>query len=95
MLRVTLGWICIVSGLILLPLPIPLGLILLVIGTLLVGTRSRILRVAFVHVKLFLRRWARLKMPVVGSVGRKLLQIQRQLSSNYRQKRRQTIMRRQ
>jgi hypothetical protein len=89
-LRTTLGWMCIVAGLILLPLPIPLGIVLLVIGTLLVGTRTRILRVAFVSIKLFLRRWARSKIPLVGSIGQKLLRVQRQLSNQFRKQRRHT-----
>lgn len=86
--RLWLGWFCIILGLILLPLPIPLGLILLVIGTMLIGPRTRIVRLAIVHIKLLLRRWARLKPSFIASPGKRLLRWQRSFSVQYRRKQR-------
>jgi hypothetical protein len=86
--RLWLGWFCIILGLILLPLPIPLGLILLVIGTMLVGPRTRIVRLAIVRIKLLLRRWARLRLPLIANPGKRLLRWQRHFSVQYRRKQR-------
>jgi hypothetical protein len=91
--RLWLGWFCIILGLILLPLPIPLGLILLVIGTMLIGPRTRIVRLAIVRIKLLLRRWARLKLPFIASPGKRLLQWQRNFSVQYRRKQRMLLTR--
>lgn len=94
LLRTSLGWACIAVGAVLFPLPIPLGLPLLVIGTLLVGTRTRVIRLATVHLKLLLRRWARLKTPLVGGVGQHLLLVQQRVSIKYRHMRRRYRARR-
>jgi uncharacterized membrane protein YczE len=89
--RSLLGWLCIVAGMILLPLPIPLGLILLVSGTLLIGRNSRLLRRAVVSLKLLLRRWARLRTPVIGPTGRWLLRVQRRVAAEYARRQRQRV----
>lgn len=88
LLRTWSGWVCIVLGLFFLPLPIPFGIPLLVTGTLLLGTRSPAIRLSFLHIRLFLRRWARSNIPVLGTAGFKLLQVQRQVARSYRTYRR-------
>jgi hypothetical protein len=85
--RTALGWVVIAVGLVLLPLPIPLGLILLIIGAWLIGTRSRAVRLTTVYTRLFLRRWARLPIPYVNRPGRFLLAKQRQLAREVRRRR--------
>lgn len=82
--RMMLGWICIVAGLILFPLPLPLGIPLMLVGTLLIGRRHPILRRSGVYAKLLLRRWAALRVPLIGPAGRQLLRAQRQISCQLR-----------
>jgi hypothetical protein len=85
-IRTVIGWSVIVVGLILLPLPIPLGLILLIIGAWIVGPRSRPIRLAVVGTKRGLRRWARVRVPYIGDAGRFLLRKQRELEREYRRR---------
>jgi hypothetical protein len=86
MLRGVLGWPLIVIGLLTFPLPIPVGLPLLVVGTLLIGPRSRPIRLATISLRQGLRRWARLRTPLIGPLGRWLLQKQRRASAEYRRR---------
>lgn len=83
-LRSILGWICIILGIFLFWLPVPLGIPFILIGTLLIGRRNRFLRRVSVSVKLLLRRWAALRVPVIGPIGRRLLRAQRHISSQLR-----------
>ncbi len=85
MVRNIIGWPLILIGLIATPLPIPIGIPLLVIGTLLVGTRSPLIRRSLVSLKLLLRRWARVQVPVIGGIGRFFLLKQQQMARTYRQ----------
>lgn len=88
-LRAVAGWASIAVGLVLLPLPIPFGLPLVIFGVWLVGSRSRLIRLTVLSVRLVLRQWARMPQPVVGPIGRALLQTQWQLARKYRMQRRQ------
>lgn len=88
-LRRVSGWTCIVLGLILLPLPIPLGIILLVLGAWMVGTRSRTIRLATIQTRLLIRRMARSRLPLVKPAGLKLLEVEQQVRRQYRQQKQQ------
>jgi hypothetical protein len=71
------GWIFIVAGLLTVWLPIPVGLPLLVLGALLVGPRSPTLRRAGGITERMLRRWAGMRTPIVGDIGRQALELER------------------
>lgn len=71
------GWIFIVAGLLTVWMPIPIGLPLLVLGALLVGPRSPALRRAGGITERMLRRWANIRTPIVGDVGRQALELER------------------
>jgi hypothetical protein len=90
-LRGIVGWPLIVIGLLTFPLPIPIGLPLLVVGTLLIGPRSRPIRLATISLRLGLRRWARLDVPLIGPAGRWLLRKQRRAAAEYRRRRRVVV----
>jgi hypothetical protein len=83
-LRQTLGWIFILLGLIGLVLPILQGVIFLVIGIALVGRRHRLVRWFSIHFKLFLRRWAALRTPLIGPLGRVAMRGQQEVSRQRR-----------
>jgi hypothetical protein len=87
-LRGIVGWPLLVVGLLTFPLPIPVGLPLLVVGTLLIGPRSRPIRLATIGLRQALRRWARLDVPLIGPLGRWLLRKQRRAAAEYRRRRR-------
>ncbi len=82
--RQGMGWVCLVLGLLIFPLPIPLGLPLIVLSIVLIGRRNPIIRWLRVHFKLLLRRWAALQTPIIGPVGRMALHIQKEFSRKVR-----------
>jgi hypothetical protein len=79
-MRQVLGWIFIVLGLLGLVLPLLQGVLFLVIGLALVGRRNWLLRRSTIVIKRFLRRWAAVRMPLVGPAGRIALRAQWQCS---------------
>jgi hypothetical protein len=91
LLRGMVGWPLLVVGLLTFPLPIPVGLPLLVVGTLLIGPRSRPIRLATISLRQGLRRWARTSMPLIGPLGRWLLEKQRRAAAEYRRRRRVVV----
>ncbi len=82
--RVVIGWMLFVLGIFLFWLPLPLGIPFMLLGAALIGRRDRTMRRIGVMVKLFLRRWARLPLPVIGPTGRRLLSMQRDVSRELR-----------
>lgn len=82
--RQVLGWLCIGLGLIGLVLPVLQGVLFLVIGVALVGRRNWLIRRSALLIKRGLRRWARLRTPVVGPAGRLALRAQHQYSRQSR-----------
>jgi hypothetical protein len=82
--RLVFGWLSIVAGLILFPLPLPLGLPLLILGIVLVGPRDPVLRWARVRLKILIRYCATLSHPILGPVGRFFLNVQRKISRQWR-----------
>lgn len=82
--RPTLGWFFIGLGLLGLLLPMLQGILLLVIGTILVGRRNWLIRWSRVHLKLLLRRWATVRTPIIGHTGRWTLRAQQQVSRQQR-----------
>jgi hypothetical protein len=87
LLRGIIGWPLIIIGAIITPLPIPIGLILITIGVLIVGTRSRGVRLAFAYFNLMLRRWARMQTPIIGDTGRFLLRKKQEITTRRRRQR--------
>lgn len=83
--RLLAGWLLIVVGLVLFPLPIPVGLPLIIVGVLVVGRRDRLLRWLRVNLKLKLRFWATLSTPISGPFARWSLRMQRGLAQKWRQ----------
>jgi hypothetical protein len=69
-LRLFVGGGLIVVGILGVILPILPGMPFLILGTLVVGRRSRLLRRASVGGKQLLRRWAAHERPLVGRLGR-------------------------
>lgn len=82
--RLILGWAFIVVGILGVILPVLPGMPFLLIGSLLIGRRSRLLRQASVWGKRTLRRWAALDRPIVGAAGRWALRTQRDTSCQLR-----------
>jgi hypothetical protein len=83
-LRRVLGWIFIVLGILLFWLPLPLGIPFMMLGAALIGRRDRTLRRMSVNVRLLLRRWAKLPIPIIGPIGRRLLYMQQHMSRELR-----------
>jgi hypothetical protein len=75
-MRQVLGWIFIILGLLGLVLPVLQGVLFLVIGIALVGQRHWLLRRVRILIKRGLRRWAALRVPVIGPAGRIALRAQ-------------------
>jgi hypothetical protein len=78
--RQVLGWIFILLGLLGLVLPLLQGVLFLVIGLALVGRRNWLLRRSTIVIKRFLRRWAAVQTPLIGTAGRLALRAQWQCS---------------
>ncbi|MFQ3660838.1 MAG: hypothetical protein SNJ69_00445 [Chloroflexaceae bacterium] len=83
-LKPVLGWFFIVIGLIGMPMPIVNGLIFLLIGLALVGPRNRVIRWSRVHLKLFLKAWARHSHPLIGWVGHVAQRSAQEISRQHR-----------
>ncbi len=93
-LRAIIGWPLLIVGVIMTPLPIPIGIPMIVVATFLIGTRSRFIRLSLVTIKRLLRRWARIQTPVIGPTGRFVLRRQYQFTLAYRNYRRAHTARR-
>lgn len=78
------GWICIVLGVFLFWLPVPLGIPFMILGAALIGREDRTLRVMGVRVRRLLRYWAKLRVPIIGPIGRRLLRMQQFMSREVR-----------
>jgi hypothetical protein len=83
-LRLLLGCGLIVVGILGVILPVLPGMPFLILGTLVIGRRSRLLRRASVGGKRALRRWAVHERPLVGRLGRWGLAAQRDSSRRLR-----------
>lgn len=83
-LRLLIGGGLITLGILGVILPILPGMPFLILGTLVIGRRSRLLRLASVGGKQALRRWAKHERPLVGNVGRWGLEAQRDSSRRLR-----------
>jgi hypothetical protein len=75
--RAVIGWVCIVVGLLTVWLPIPIGLPLIVIGVLLVGPRSPIIRKAEDWLEAGLRRMSTSNIVALRWVGQRGLGLER------------------
>jgi hypothetical protein len=83
--RQVLGWFFIGLGLLGIVLPVLQGVLFLMIGIALVGRRNVVIRWAAVRFKQFVRRWAALDLPLIGSLGRLALRAQQESSRRRRQ----------
>ncbi|MFN8568132.1 MAG: hypothetical protein U0Z44_11585 [Kouleothrix sp.] len=83
-LRPTLGWCCIIIGVLGVLLPVIPGMPLLFPGIALVGRRTRVIRWWAVLITRQLRRWAALRLPLIGQAGRWALLAQHQVSRQRR-----------
>jgi hypothetical protein len=83
-LRLIIGCIFIVIGILGVILPVLPGTIWLIIASLIIGKRSRILRRASVAGKRWLRRWAALEQPIIRGLGRWSLGMQQDTSRSLR-----------
>jgi hypothetical protein len=84
-LRLLVGGGLIVVGILGVVLPILPGMPFLILGTLVIGRRSRIFRRGSVAGKRFLQRWAAHECPWVARLGRWSLLAQRDTSRRLRQ----------
>lgn len=82
--RQTLGWLCIVLGLLGLVLPFLQGVLFLVIGIALVGRRNTLIRWTSVRYKQLIRRAATHESPIIGWPGRLALRAQQHTSRQRR-----------
>ncbi len=76
LLRITVGWICIVGGLILSISPIPFGFIIVIAGIILVGPRDRGLRTARAWWNRAIRTLASSSVPFVAGLARRIIAFQ-------------------
>lgn len=83
-LRGILGWFLILTGVVVTPLPIPLGIPMIIMGVAVIGRRSRRLRLLFYTARRRLRELVRNNPPVVGSAAMWLLVTERKLMQSYR-----------
>lgn len=79
-IRPLIGWPLILVGIVLTPLPIPFGIIMITAGAVIIGTRSPIIRYGYFYVRRLLRLLAYTRLPVLGTVGRFLLDKQKQVA---------------
>jgi hypothetical protein len=70
LIRQIFGWFCILVGVITTPLPIPVGIPLIVVGVLVVGKRNRRIRWIRVHLLLLIRYWAAQNHPILTPLAR-------------------------
>lgn len=85
-IRQIFGWICVGFGLILAPLPIPLGLPLIAVGVILIGRRNRVLRWIRVAIRLKLREWAAQDIPLVSQAARKIMIVKKRFLRTWRER---------
>lgn len=69
LIRGILGWFLIVIGIIITPLPIPLGIVIIIMGIAVLGPRSRRLRLLFYHARRGLRHLARTAPPFIRRIA--------------------------
>ncbi len=69
-LRQLTGWVLIVVGMVMAPLPIPVGLPMIAIGVVMVGRRNRVMRWIRVHIRLAIREWAAQDRPILSPFAR-------------------------
>ncbi len=94
LIRQITGWFCILVGVITTPLPIPVGIPLIVVGVLIVGKRNRRIRWIRVHLLLLIRYWAAQDHPVLTPLARWLRKQKRKfvrLWMDFQERRRQKV----
>ncbi len=73
LLRVIIGWICIIGGLILSISPIPFGFIIVIAGIILIGPRDRSLRTIRALWNRAIRGLASSSVPFVSALARRII----------------------
>ena len=84
LVRAVLGWFLIVIGIIITPLPIPLGIVIIIMGIAVLGPRSHKLRVLFYHVRRGLRHLARTAPPFIRRIAHTILEFERKVTATHR-----------
>ncbi len=84
LIRGLLGWFLIVIGVIITPLPIPLGIVIIIMGIAVLGPRSRRLRLLFYHARRSLRHLARTAPPFIRQIAHIMLEFERKVTATYR-----------
>lgn len=82
--RGTAGWSCIVVGLILTPLPLPLGLPLTVAGVILVGPNNPYIRRARFYLKSSLRKMSRRHIPALSQLAQNVLTLEKRFAQRWK-----------
>lgn len=73
-LRQVTGWTVLVIGAIAAPMPIPVGLPLIIVGILIIGPRDPRIRWMQVRLRMLLRSWSRRRLPFISPAARKAFQ---------------------
>ncbi|MDW8148393.1 MAG: hypothetical protein RMJ48_19120 [Roseiflexaceae bacterium] len=84
-LRLIIGWICIIGGLILTISPLPFGFVIVITGVILVGPRDRGLRMVRACWNRTIRSLASSSVPVVATVARRIIAFQSSLEQRIHQ----------
>jgi hypothetical protein len=76
LLRIIIGWILIIGGLILSISPIPFGFVIIIAGIILVGPRDRGLRMVRAWWNRAIRSLASSSVPLVAALARRIIDFQ-------------------
>lgn len=85
LLRVVIGWICIIGGIILSISPIPFGFIIVIAGIILVGPRDRSLRLARAWWNRAIRAMAGSSIPLLAPLARHIIAFQSSIEQRIHQ----------
>ncbi len=88
-IRAVLGWFLIVVGIIITPLPIPLGIVIIIMGIAVLGPHSRPLRVLFYHGRRRVRYLARTGPPFIQRMAHAVLEFERKITATHRHRQRE------
>lgn len=85
LLRLIIGWICIIGGLILSISPIPFGFVIVIAGVILVGPRDRGLRMVRAWWNRLIRSLASSSIPLVAMAAQRVIAFQSSIEQRMRQ----------
>ncbi|MCS6940323.1 MAG: hypothetical protein NZM94_13675 [Roseiflexus sp.] len=85
LVRLIVGWICIIGGLILAISPLPFGFVIVIAGVILVGPRDRGLRMARAWWNRLIRSLASSSVPLVAMAARRIIAFQSSIEQRMHQ----------